>query len=132
MPQFTFEPPTAPTPGFLQTIRMTEDGKSVGTATWHSAHDTQDGVAQIVEFQIAPPMQRRGHGKQLPAAMVQQWVAYHAARRMPLRRSAWVILRHKRHVIARAFFLSQGFNHVATIKDLLDGEDALVYARTFN
>jgi GNAT superfamily N-acetyltransferase len=131
MPEFTLEPPTAPTPEFLQTIRMTEDGKPVGAATWHAAQDTDDGVVQIVEFQIAQPMRRRGHGKRLLAAMVQQWTAYHAARKTPLR-SAWLLLRHKRHVIARAFFLSQGFNHIATIKDLLEGEDGLVYVRTFN
>ena len=131
MPQFTLEPPTAPTPGFLQTIRMSEQGKQVGAATWHAAHDTSDGVVQIVEFQITPEIRRRGHGKRLLAAMLEQWRVYHTTRKTPLR-SAWVMLRHKRHVIARAFFLSEGFNHIGTIKDVLDGEDALVYVRTFN
>jgi ribosomal protein S18 acetylase RimI-like enzyme len=131
MPQYAFEPPTAPTPGFVQTIRMSENGKPIGMAAWHAAQDTNDGVVQIVEFQIVPEDRRRGHGRALLTMMVRQWAAYHASRKTSLR-SAWVVLRQKRHVIARSFFMSQGFNHVATVKDLFDGEDALVYVRAFN
>ena len=94
--------------------------------TTHSAHKRSNNRAYA-----QPAVRRRGHGRRLPGAMVQQWMAYHAGRKTRLR-NGWVMLRHKRHVNARAFFLSQGFNHVATIKDLLDGEDALVYVRTFN
>jgi hypothetical protein len=36
-------------------------------------------------------------------------------------------------VIARAFFLSQGFTHIVTTKDLLlPTDDLLIYVRTFD
>ena len=43
-----------------------------------------------------------------------------------------MIVRQKQQVIARAFLISQGFVHTATIKELLLDEDALVYVKTFN
>jgi ribosomal protein S18 acetylase RimI-like enzyme len=88
-------------------------------------------VAQIVNFHVLAPYQRRGPGKRLMGALIDQLRAYHQARRMPLRR-VWIGLRHKSHVIGRAFFASQGFTHVATVKDLLTDEDLLIYMRTFN
>jgi ribosomal protein S18 acetylase RimI-like enzyme len=131
MPDFTFDPPTAAAPNLLQTVRMSEAEHALGAARWHVAADPSEGIVQVLDFAIEPPYRRRGHGKRLLAALVEQWGAYHRAREIPLR-SAWLTLGHKRHVIARAFFMSQGFTHVATIKDLLRDEDALVYVRTFN
>ena len=131
MPDVTFDPPVAGTDGFLQTIRFHVDDRPIATARWHVVQGTPDGVAQIIDFQVLPPHQRRGHGKRLIAAVIDQLRAYHRARKTALRR-VWVGLRHKSHVIARAFFASQGFTHVATVRDLLSDEDLLIYMRTFN
>ena len=131
MPSFTFDPPTAATAGFTQAIRMNVGERRTGTALWHAATDSTDGVVQILDFQIAEPHRRQGNGKRLMAALVQETLAYHRARNIPARR-LWVALRQKRHVIARAFFASQGFSHVATVKELLTDEDALIYIRTFD
>jgi GNAT superfamily N-acetyltransferase len=131
MPQLTYDPPTAPTAGFCQTIRMTEGDQAVGTAVWHAATDANDGVVQILDFNIAEPHRRQGYGKRLMAAVATETLAYHRGRKVAPRR-LWVLLRQKRHVIARAFFASQGFTHIATVKDLLTGEDGLVYIRTFD
>src|SRR2546422_456048 len=118
MPQFAYDPPASgPAAGMLQTIRMTEAGRPAGVARWHAAADDSgdDGVVQLVDFSVAPEFRRRGYGRQLLAAVVDQARAYHRARGTTLRRM-WVVLRHRRHVVARAFFLSQGFTHVATLK----------------
>lgn len=141
MADFSIDPPATAataatdtavaTPNLLQTIRMAEAGRSIGLTRWHSPADSGDGVVQILDFVIEPPHRRQGYGKRLLAATVQQWIAYQRARQLPLR-SAWLVLGHKRHVIARAFFMSQGFTHVATIRDVLREEDGLVYVRTFN
>ena len=131
MPHFTHDPPTAPRAGFIQTIRMLENDRSIGLARWHAADDSPDGVIQILDFNIEPAYRRQGHGKRLMAALVDECLAYSRARRQPLRR-LWLTVRQKKQVIARAFMLSQGFSHIATIRDLLEGEDALVCIRTFD
>lgn len=131
MPHFTYDPSTAAQAGFVQTITMSERGKRLGVARWHAADDSPDGVVQILDFQIDPPFRRQGNGKKMMAALVEQCLAYSRTRRQPLRR-LWVSVRQKKQVIARAFILSQGFTHIATIRDLLDGEDALVCIRTFD
>ena len=131
MPEFTYDPPIAPTAGFLQTIKMTEGVKLIGTALWHAAVDSKDGIVQILEFNIVPNFRRHGNGKRLMAALVSQVLAYHLARKMPPRR-LWAALRQKSQVIARAFFTSQGFTHIATVKDLMANEEALAYIRTFD
>jgi GNAT superfamily N-acetyltransferase len=131
MPQLIYDPPTAPIAGFCQTIRMTEGDQIVGTAIWHAATDTHDGVVQILDFSIVKPHCRQGYGKRLMAAVVTETLAYHRARKVAPRR-LWVLLRQKRHIIARAFFASQGFTHIGTVKDLLTGEDGLIYIRTFD
>ena len=65
------------------------------------------------------------------AALVEQCQLYHRNRKKTFRR-LWLTLGHKRHVIARAFFLSQGFTHVSTIKDIARDEDLLAYIRAFD
>lgn len=127
---FRYDPPISPTAGILQTISLIEDGKAVGVGRWHSAPDETEGVAQIIEFYVPPAHQRQGHGKRLLAALIDQCQLYHRQRKTPFRR-LWLPLHHKRHVLARAFFLSQGFNHTATIKEIARDEDLLVYVRTF-
>jgi ribosomal protein S18 acetylase RimI-like enzyme len=131
MADLTFDPAVANTDGFLQTVRLHVDGKVIASARWHVLPGTPDGVAQIVEFHVLPPYQRRGHGKRLMTALIEQVRAYHQIRKIPLRR-LWIGLRHKSHVVARAFFASQGFTHVGTAKDLLLDEELLIYLRAFN
>ena len=131
MRDLSFDPAVSDADGFFQTIQLHVDGKAVGTARWHALQGGGDGVVQIVDFHVLPPCQRRGHGRRLMGALVEQVRTYHAMRGVSPRR-LWVGLRHKTHVIARAFFASQGFTHVATVKDLLVDEDLLVYIRAFN
>lgn len=110
---------------------MHEGEKLIGTATWQSATASDDGVAQILDFNIATSLCRQGNGKRLMAALIGQSAAYHRQRSIAPRR-LWILLRQKRHVIARAFFTSQGFTHISTVKELLWEEDGLVYIRTFD
>ena len=131
MPQFTFEPGTSPVAGLRQSICMSEGRTVIGSAAWHSPIDSKDGVIQILEFSIADAVRRQGNGKQLMGSLVREAIAYHQSRQVRLRR-LWVALRQKKHIIARAFFASQGFTHIATVKDLLTDEDALIYIRTFD
>jgi GNAT superfamily N-acetyltransferase len=128
----TYEPNLSPTDGFLQQIQLTENKTPIGSARWHSALNSTDGVAQILDFQIEPTHQRHGHGKRLLAALIEQVVAYHQLRQIPLRR-IWLGLNHRKHVNARAFLMSQGFTHTATVKELLrSDDDMLIYIRTFD
>lgn len=131
MPEFIYDPPISPTPGLIQTIRMNEGQASIGTAIWQSASASDDGVAQILDFNITAALCRQGNGKRLLAGLVAQMLAYHRSRDIPARR-LWILLRQKRHVIARAFFASQGFTHIATVKEVLRDEDGLIYVRTFD
>jgi ribosomal protein S18 acetylase RimI-like enzyme len=129
--QLSADPPLTPITPFLQTVALSQNNRAVATARWHVAPDAPDGVVQLLDFTVVPVRRRQGLGKQLLAALVEQCHAYHRARQVPLRR-VWISLRQKQHVIARAFFMSQGFTHIATIKDLLKDEDALIYIRTFD
>ena len=131
MPQFTYDPPLSSTPGFVQTIRVNGEKQGAGTATWHAPAAGEDGIAQILVFTVPLHHRRAGHGKRLMAAVIGQVLDYHRLRKLPPRR-IWMIVRQKQQVIARAFLISQGFVHTATIKELLLDEDALVYVKTFN
>jgi GNAT superfamily N-acetyltransferase len=131
MSSFQYDPPPSQSDGFLQTVRLVDDGEPIATARWHAAPGDADGVVQILDFRVDPSRGRRGHGKRLLAAVIEQCLVYHKLRKRPLRR-LWLTLHHKRHVIARAFFLSQGFTHTATIKDVAADGDLLVYVRTFD
>lgn len=131
MSSFQYEPPVAKSDGFLQTVRLVDDGEPIGAARWHAPPGDSDGVVQILEFRVDPSRGRRGNGKRLLAAVIEQCVAYHKLRKRPFRR-LWLTLHHKQHVIARAFFLSQGFTHTATIKEIAADGDLLVYVRTFD
>jgi GNAT superfamily N-acetyltransferase len=132
MPPISCDPPLAASDGFLQIVRLTEDGRPMGSARWHSPTGSSDGVVQILDFHIDLKFQRQGYGKRLLTAVIEQCIAYHKLRQIPLRR-IWLGLNHRRHVIARAFFLSQGFTHIVTAKELLlPTDDLLIYVRTFN
>jgi GNAT superfamily N-acetyltransferase len=134
MPTFQYDPPLPPlgnNDGLLQTVRLIEGCDTLATAIWHSAPDDTDGIVQLIDFRVVPTEGRRGHGKRLLTALIDQCLQYHRLRGRPLRR-LWMPLHHKRHVIARAFFLSQGFTHTITLKDLAIDQELLVYVRTFD
>ena len=131
MPSLTFDPPLSRAPGLIQTVRASDSAVPTGMAVWHSPVEATDGVAQILDFTIPPTHRRRGHGKRLMVAVVGQFVAYHRLREIAPRR-LWLTVRQKNQVVARAFLISQGFVHVATVTELLRDEDALVYVRTFD
>jgi ribosomal protein S18 acetylase RimI-like enzyme len=115
---------------FLQEIRLTEAGKTVGRAIWHTP-EGREGVVQLVELRVDPSQRRRGLGSQLIQAVSQQIAALHKLRRVPARR-LWVCIEQKTQVIARAFLTRHGFHHVSTTENLLKDQDALVYIKAFD
>lgn len=128
MPDLTYDPPfpTGPLAGFVQTIRLTEDGQPIGFATWHVAGDGSTGVAQLLELTIAPPFRRAGRGQRLLKATVEQIKSFFRARKLPLRR-IWMNVNQKDQVNGRAMMTEAGFHHIGTIPSLLKNQDALIY-----
>jgi GNAT superfamily N-acetyltransferase len=130
----TFHPPLpakiASESSFLQEIRLTDAGETIGRAIWH-APEGRDGVAQLIELRIEPAVRRRNLGTQLMQAVYQQITAWHKLRRVPLRR-LWVSIEQKAQVNARAFLTRHGFHHVSTTENLFKDQDALIYARSFD
>ena len=63
MPDFTYDAPlpAGPIDGFLQTIRLQDVGKIIGTAKWYIAGDGSDGVVQLLELSTATTHRRAGH-----------------------------------------------------------------------
>lgn len=116
--------------GFEQTIRSSEAGKTLGIARWHAPAGEQ-GVIQLIELSVHPSYRHRGHGSALMNQVLQQAIAFHRLKNLRLRR-LWVSLEQKTQVIARAFVTKHGFHHTATIKELQDHQDALIYVRTFD
>ena len=130
----SYEPPLPPRPsadGFIQTIRLTIDGRAVGTARWHVRAGSTDGVAQLLELTISPTRARRGHGRQLMQAVYDQASAYFRARKLKLRR-IWIAVDQKTQVAGRAFLTGLGFHHVSTVTNLFQDQDALIYTRSFD
>ena len=114
---------------FLQTLRLVEGRRSLGSARWHCG-DPASGVVQILDLTIEPEHQRQGHGGRLLKEMHQRAMEYFRLRRIKPRH-AWIVLEQKRQVIARAFVTQHGYHHVATVQDLSKDQDLLVYSRAF-
>ncbi len=130
----SYEPPLPPRPsadGFVQTIRLSVDGRVIGTARWYVRPAAADGVAQLLEFAIAPTRARQGHGRQLMQAVYDQANGYFRARKLKLRR-IWIAVEQKTQIVGRAFLTGLGFHHVSTVQNLLKDQDALVYTRSFD
>ena len=113
------------TPG---TVRLLDADRPVGRATWVIT-DAGEGLVQVLSITIAPPDQRRGHGRQLLQAL------YGAARAelgtQPLRR-AWIGVGNKVHVVARAFLTGEGFHHVGSNSGIYRDQDLLIYVKSFD
>jgi ribosomal protein S18 acetylase RimI-like enzyme len=127
MPDFEYLPPIngAPTQPFLQQLILREEGRVIGTARWYVPVG-KDGVVQILDLAIQPEHRRKGNGSALLLAIKQQAVSYGQASAHPTRR-LWISIEQKTQINARAFLTRHGFHHVATLKELLDDQDALVY-----
>jgi GNAT superfamily N-acetyltransferase len=133
--ELSYEPPIPPKPsaadGFFQTVRLTDAGRTIGTARWNVRAGSGDGVVQLLDLTVAPPHGRQGYGRRLMQAVYDQVAAYHRARRIKPRR-LWIAVDQKAHINGRAFLTGQGFHHTATITELLKDQDALVYTRSFD
>ena len=128
MPDLSYDPPIAPGPfdGFIQTVRLTQDGKPMGHARWHVAGDGSTGVAQLLEVTILPIFRRAGHGEQLLRATIEQIRVFFRTKKIPPRR-VWMNVNQKDHVKGRALLTELGFHHMGTVPSLLQKQDALIY-----
>jgi len=128
MSDFSYDPPlpVGPVDGFIQTVRLLDNGKSIGLAKWYVPGDGRDGVAQLLELSTVTTIRRTGHGKRLLDATIDEIRRFLKARKFPQRR-IWMNVNQKDHVIGRAFLTGAGFHHVSTIAGLLKGQDALIY-----
>jgi GNAT superfamily N-acetyltransferase len=136
MPDFHHHPDTPSSlprderEGFAQTIQLEQSGKILAAARWHAPLG-REGVVQLIELVVDPTQRRRGLGTSILREVVQQATAVHKAKRVRLRRM-WISVEQKTQVNGRAFLTKHGFHHNATITELLDHQDALVYVRTFD
>ena len=119
-----------PTDPMLQTIRLSEGKLEMGVCRWHAV-GVATGVAQILDLTVHLPHRRQGFGRKLMSCAVDQMLAWHRGHQRPLRR-VWGAVRQKEQVVARAFMLLHGFNHIGSVHDLFTDEDALIYVRTFD
>ena len=130
MIQFAFNPPlqSATDGPLIQTITMSDDLEPIGQAAW-SAPALADGVIQLLSLAIVPIHRRRRHGSKLLAALIEQGRLHCAGRNLKLRQ-LWCGVEQKTQVDARAFLMHNNFHHVATIQDLLKGQDLLIYKKS--
>ena len=109
-------------------VQLVADGRAIGTATY-AVTDAGEGLIQLLSMDIDPPVQRRGHGRQLLQAV------YGDARGrlapVPLRR-AWIGTGNKIHVIARAFLTGEGYHHVGSNGGIYRDQDLLIYVKSFD
>lgn len=132
MPRLTHDPKLAaakPDAPFLQTLRLLDGATPLGHAVWH-APATGD-LAQILEIDIAPPLQRQGHGSRLLLAAFQQMARLGVRRGRPIR-LAWCLAEQKNQIHFRGFLFKHGFHHVCSPKRLLVGQDAMLYVKSFD
>ncbi len=115
-------------------VRLIDRRVEVGSAmcVWTASA----GVLQLLDLNVIEPHRRRGHGRRLL-----EKVAIEAKRRAGagggdggdggLRR-IWCAVGQKTQIRARAFLCGCGFHHVATVQDLLAGEDLLIYIKSYD
>lgn len=115
---------------FVQTIRIENNGVTVAKAIWHSTGNAE-GVAQLIDLEVAPEHRRHKHGTRLMHEAVRQMKLYFARLQIPQRR-IWVGVEQKSQVIARAFLMMHGFHHMNTVDTLFDKQDLLIYVRTLD
>ena len=124
--------PAAATAGpFVQTLTLANGPTVIGMTRWHTSASVAEGVVQLLDLYVQAPHQRKGHGGRLFKEVVAQATAYFKLHRGKLRR-VWVAVEHKQHINARAFFTSQGFHHIGTMKELYRDQEQLLYTRAFD
>lgn len=130
MNDLTFDPPMPArlaADGFFQTIRAVYKDKSIGMARWHVRSGEGEGVIQLLDLTVVPERMRQGVGNELFQAVVKQAERYYKLRKSRLRR-IWVMVDQTTQMNARAFLNDHGFHHVASVKNLLSNQDALIYS----
>jgi GNAT superfamily N-acetyltransferase len=132
-----FLQPAVPLPGapvagtFVQTLFLQDGERVLGRAVW-SAADPSQGVIQILELWIDPPIRRGGHGRRLLRGVIEQARAYHKLGKQKNVRRLWVGIGHKSRVVGRAFLTGEGFHHISTTGGLLQDEDQLIYVKSLD
>jgi hypothetical protein len=114
---------------FVQRIALVSRGTTIGQAWWHEAG--RDGVVQLVQLEVAASHRRRNSGTLLLHEVISQASSICKTRGQPLRR-IWMAVEQKSQVGGRAFLSDRGFHHVATIGEVLRGQDVLIYVRSFD
>jgi GNAT superfamily N-acetyltransferase len=127
--RFEHDPPlpTAEPDTFVQTVRLVDDGRVLGSAKWVAPSATV-GTVQLIEVHVDPAVRRAGHGRRLLHQVVAQAVSLHLSRKIHLRR-IWIGVGHKSQVVGRSFLTGEGFHHVGSSGGLLGDEDLLIYVR---
>jgi ribosomal protein S18 acetylase RimI-like enzyme len=127
MPDLIFTPSLDSLPALpmSQRIDLREAGAVVATAHWH-APASSEGAIQILDLTVVPEHRRKGHGSTLILALRAQAIQLGKLTGVPTRR-IWISVEQQTQVKARAFLTRHGYHHVATIKELLREQDALVY-----
>ncbi len=115
---------------FVQTVRLTDAGKPIAYGYWH-ASPTRLGAIQIIDVYVEKPHRRKGMGRHLLEAILEQAVEYHRRQRRTLRQ-IWFPVAQKREIGARAFLAEHNFHHVATITEMLRDEDILIFKRSLD
>ena len=134
MADLHFDPPVPARPidePFLQTIRLTDGGKTIGQLRWHAPSERASGVIQILEIEVDPGHRRKKHGTTMLLAAVEQARRLFERRKGKLRR-AWLSVEQKSQVVARGMLTHLGYHHVSTMSNLLHDQDALVYVKAFD
>lgn len=97
---------------------------------WHMPHPPA-GAAQVLDLWVHPDHRRQGHGRRMMEAMLREMKSVGSRQKQPIRR-AWVMVRQKDQVGARAFLTALAFHHVASVENLFQAQEGLVYLRAFD
>ncbi len=133
MPDIRFDPPLPSTwedHPFVQRVELHENDRVIATAQWH-APAGNDGVVQLLDLSVEPSHRRQGLAGLILTAATKQIVALGKLRKTPVRR-IWINVEQKTQIQARAFLTKHSYHHVATVKELLKQQDALVYMRSLD
>jgi GNAT superfamily N-acetyltransferase len=119
--------------GFVQTISLLDGKKVIGIARWHCAAvddgGGDSGVVQVLELNVTPPHRRRGGGRRLMDAVIEQANEFFRRRGSRLKK-IWVAVEQKGQVNARAFLTARGFHHIGGAVGLFRREELMVYVKS--
>ncbi len=112
-------------------VELAMGRRILGRALWCQTGPAAEGVAQVLAFSVDPKLRRQGMGGLLLKRVVGEAKSHFARRRKKLRRM-WLAVAQKQEIGGRAFLSATGFHHVGTLRDVMRGEDLLLYVRTFD